>query len=534
MSTIKFRILFVIGFLSLQLLAGAIVGVLSLGYENDAIQTMYQNRLAGIRQLDQVARILLANQLNLIKLATEQHPPATEVNEVESAMSKVGAIWEEFAGDHIGPKEKQLAAEFSASYRHFIESGIQPTISALRAHDAVRASATAQGPMRESFIPVRTAVNALMKLQIDAAKSEYEQSQWLYATVRNAFIGALVCGLLLALGIGTWLVRGISRPLRTAISVAGSVAAGDLTRDIQTGAKDETGWLMQALKDMNNGLICIVDRVRLGSNDIASMSNRIAASNRDLATRTERQAAFLEETASSMEQLTTAVQQNAEHARQVGQLATSASEMAVRGEGAVAGMVGTIDSIKSSAEEIADIVGLIESIAFQTNILALNATVEAAHAGQHGAGFAVVADSVRSLAYRCTDAARDIKKLIGDAAQKVEVATQEARDAGATMAQLLESVTRVTTLTNEIASATYEQTAGIGQVSKAIQEIDKATQDNAAQVTDAAMASEALHAQADALAQTVAAFKTHGDIKPMRPMSQPGLPTVHPTMALAE
>jgi len=267
------------------------------------------------------------------------------------------------------------------------------------------------------------------------------------------------------------------------------------------------GQLMQALKDMNGSLAKIVGEVRSGTETIATASGQISRGNLDLSSRTEQQASSLEETASAMEELTGTVRQNSDNARQANTLALSASEVAVKGGAVVSQVVDTMGSINESARKIVDIIGVIDGIAFQTNILALNAAVEAARAGEQGRGFAVVATEVRNLAQRSAAAAKEIKTLIGDSVDKVVAGAKLVDQAGATMNEIVESVRHVTEIMSEITSASQEQTAGIEQVNQAISQMDQATQQNAALVEEAAAAAASMQDQAGSLVEVVGLFK---------------------------
>jgi methyl-accepting chemotaxis protein len=291
------------------------------------------------------------------------------------------------------------------------------------------------------------------------------------------------------------------------VRIASAVAAGDLTQHIAVGANDETGKLMQALKRMNDSLKDIVSRVRVGTDTIVTASGQIASGNMDLSSRTEQQASSLEETASSMEELNATVRQNEQNARAANQLALAASTVAVRGGQVVSEVVQTMGAINTASHRIADIIGVIDGIAFQTNILALNAAVEAARAGEHGRGFAVVATEVRSLAQKSAAAAREIKTLITDSVSQVQGGTRLAQQAGATMDEVVASVRQVTDMMGEISSASAEQSAGIGQVNQAIVQMDQTTQQNAALVEEAAAAAGALQEQAQQLQAAVQVFR---------------------------
>jgi methyl-accepting chemotaxis protein len=309
---------------------------------------------------------------------------------------------------------------------------------------------------------------------------------------------------------GLLLVMKLSRSFVQAIQIAQTVAAGDLTSHIDVRSKDEIGQLLIALKSMNDSLIDIVGRVRAGTETVATASGQIASGNHDLSSRTEEQAASLEETASSMEELTSTVRQNADNARQANSLASSASDIASKGSRVVAQVVETMNSINDSSKKIADIISVIDGIAFQTNILALNAAVEAARAGEQGRGFAVVASEVRNLAQRSAGAAKEIKALINDSAEKVDIGSRLAGEAGSTMDEVVSSAQHVTDIMAEIMAASQEQTVGIEQINQAIIQMDSVTQQNSALVEEASAAAESLQDQAAMLAVVVGHFKFAG------------------------
>jgi methyl-accepting chemotaxis protein len=321
-----------------------------------------------------------------------------------------------------------------------------------------------------------------------------------------------ICALALLLGsaIAWVLTHSITKPLDEAVAVANRVASGDLSGQIDASASDEIGQLFAALNEMNSSLARAVGQVRLGTDMISVASREIAAGNADLSQRTEEQASSLEETASSMEQLTATVRQNAENAHQANQLVLNASTVALKGGVVVRQVVDTMGSIKSSSGKIVDIIGVIDSIAFQTNILALNAAVEAARAGEQGRGFAVVATEVRSLAQRSAAAAKEIKTLIHDSVGQVDIGSKLVDGAGQTMDEIVSSVKRVADIMNEIASASQEQSTGIEEVNRAIAQMDEITQQNSALVEEAAAAAESMQDQAENLAEAVSIFRLAG------------------------
>jgi len=318
----------------------------------------------------------------------------------------------------------------------------------------------------------------------------------------------------------------ITRRLQRATDIARTVAAGNLGLQIETGRQDELGHLLGSMRDMNNSLAGIVDRVRQAAEMVTTASSQIAAGNTDLSSRTEEQASSLEETAASIEEMTATVNQNAQNASQANDVAASAAEVAKRGGVAVDEVVKMMESIQTSSRKISDIIGVIDSIAFQTNILALNAAVEAARAGEQGRGFAVVAGEVRSLAQRSAEAAKEIKSLITDSVGRVDAGAKLADDAGQTMSEVVTSVNRVSHIIGEIASATKEQSAGIAQVNVAVGDLDKVTQQNASLVEESTAASESLQVLARDMVDAVSVF-TLAERAPAL-----GAPAAHKTIAL--
>ncbi|WP_082551853.1 methyl-accepting chemotaxis protein [Massilia sp. Root351] len=398
----------------------------------------------------------------------------------------VGAQWQE--AQELAVKSMQLATEQIVRAEALTYPGTDYVAQTTRAIDAQFAAN--QAASKELAILLEKRVSALHRMR------------WI-------MIGSMLGLILLAGLVARMIARSVSVPLDEAVRISKRIAQGDLTAHFALEGRSETAQLMRALKDMNDSLVNIVGSVRGSIDTIGHASNDIASGNSDLSSRTEAQASNLEETAASMEQITSTVRQSADNARQADELVSSATAVASKGGQVVEQVVHTMGAINDSSRKIVDIIGVIDGIAFQTNILALNAAVEAARAGEQGRGFAVVASEVRNLAQRSASAAREIKDLINDSVQKVDAGNLLAADAGKAMSEVVDSVKRITTIMSDIVHAAQEQSSGIEQVNQAITQIDEMTQQNAALVEQAAAASESLRQQAGALSEAVSVFTLH-------------------------
>ena len=380
-----------------------------------------------------------------------------------------------------------------------LQDGDRDAAVQLLTHETLPAIETLQGDVK--------ALSAYQNKLVDQSGAAIKHN---IASAQTMLFGVGLAVLLIAAGFAWWLTRSITGPIDEAVKIAETVAAGDLTSRSDATRRDETGRLLRALTAMNESLVMIVGTVRRNSDNIATGSSQIATGNEDLSQRTEEQAANLQQTAASMEELTGTVRSNADSARAAAHLAATASDMAVRGRSAVKQVVDTMEQIASSSRKIGDIIGVIDDIAFQTNVLALNAAVEAARAGDQGRGFAVVAAEVRTLAQRSAVAAKQIKTLIHDGVEKAEIGSTQVGEAGRTMDDVATHVQHVNELIAQISAATLEQSTGIAQVGDAVAQLDQVTQQNAALVEQSAAAAESLKRQASELVDAVAVFRLDG------------------------
>ncbi|MQA18928.1 methyl-accepting chemotaxis protein [Rugamonas rivuli] len=410
--------------------------------------------------------------------------------------------------------EEKAVFDASAALRATYQKAKTDIMNAKKAGSAEEAEKLYKDVFMPSATAYQNKVQALLTLQRKAIDDTAHAID--AANDRSNMLLMVLAVLMVTIGsLAAWVIsRSITVPLKSAVDIAATVANGDLTTrfDAET-TKCEIGDLMTALKGMNDALRNVVSQVQSGTTTIATASNEIAAGNMDLSSRTEEQASSLEETASSMEELTSTVKQNAENAKQANQLAQAASDVAERGGTIVGQVVDTMGSINTSARKIVDIIGVIDGIAFQTNILALNAAVEAARAGEQGRGFAVVASEVRNLAQRSAAAAKEIKELIGNSVEQVDIGARLVQQAGTTMGDVVASVRRVTDIMGEITSASSEQSLGIDQINIAIGQMDEVTQQNAALVEQSAAAAASMQEQAARLADVASSFKLGDEVR---------------------
>jgi len=504
--SIKSRLVLLVGSLMVLVVAAAGFTVFRLKASNESLGSLYNDRVASLELLKHVGdgyndAVDVAHKVGAGTLAA----PAGAA-QVKADLAKIAQHWKEYYSSSLDEQELPLVRQ-AAPLMAKADVLLAQLAASLDKGDADAVRSLAATALYPAVDPTAEVVDKLAGLQLEAAGAEYGAAQKLYGVVLLTTVAVSAAVLLLAALASLSLVRSITGGLRIAVKVAQTVAAGDLGSQVVVDRRDEIGALLTALKLMNESLVTIVGDVRHASDSIATGSSQIAHGNADLSQRTEEQASNLQQTAASMEQLTATVQHNAETARRASALAVEASSVATHGGEMVGQVVATMDGITDSSRKIADIIGVIDGIAFQTNILALNAAVEAARAGEQGRGFAVVASEVRSLAQRSATAAKEIKVLIGESVGKVESGTRLVGDAGRTMGDIVNQVQRVSTLIAEISDACDEQSRGIGQIGDAVVQLDQVTQQNAALVEESAAAAESLRSQADTLARTVATFR---------------------------
>jgi len=492
-------------------LLSIVIGLARLSSVAEATREMVASPVQTERLMSDWARNINMGVTRTIAIAKSSDPSlASYFSEEAAASSKAsGALQKSIESLIESDKEKSLFAEIGEQRKMYLS--VRDQIYALKkegkADEANQLLEQKFKPASEVFI---SKVQALLKLQRDQIDEAAKGIDETYAASHSLMIALGVVSLLLSV-VCAWLISGsITKPLVRATSVARQVAEGDLTAHIDNGSTDEVGQLLSSLQDMQASLVRVVSNVRAGSDNVATASAEIAQGNDDLSARTESQASALEQTSASMEELSSTVQQNADNARQANQLAMNASAVAIRGGEVVNQVVETMKGINDSSQKIADIIGVIDGIAFQTNILALNAAVEAARAGEQGRGFAVVASEVRSLAGRSADAAKEIKSLINASVERVAQGTAQVDQAGVTMTEVVSSIRRVTDIMGEISAASNEQALGVAQVGEAVTQMDQATQQNAALVEEMAAAASSLRTQSNELVQVVAVFKLDG------------------------
>ncbi|KVX45008.1 methyl-accepting chemotaxis protein [Burkholderia cepacia] len=514
--TVRTKLIMAFGLLTCTVVLVSIVGIVSLGNANAAFDDYVNGTNARANLADKIRfavdrrAIAARNQV----LAASPRDADIEKEAALQADHEVGALMGELTnavreGSGASDKARELVRQIGAVEAQYgpVARAIVDAAANNRRDQAITMINEQCRPLLAQLVAATDTYATYSRARADQLVKESDDR---YTSRRLMLIAICIAAAAAAALSGLVITRGLLRSLGTEPAVlsdiAGHIAAGNLGAEATTGAAP-AGSVLASMRDMQANLIRLISEVRIASGNVATGAGEIASGNQDLSSRTEQQAASLQETASSMEQLTSTVRLNADNAQQASGLANNASEVAQRGSSAVGLMVDTMTDISASSAKIAEITGIIEGIAFQTNILALNAAVEAARAGEQGRGFAVVASEVRSLAQRSSSAAKEIRELISQSVRKIEDGSHIANNAGDTMSEVTHAISRVTDIMGEIAAASSEQSRGIEQVNLAITQMDEVTQQNAALVEQAAAASKSLEEQGNRLAEAVSLFR---------------------------
>jgi methyl-accepting chemotaxis protein len=500
---------------ALMLLVVAINAKLGLnGIRND-VDLMLSDRLIKVKLLAHIGDDvnLQARAVRNLIIMDGDAQRQEEIKSIAAATERIAQAYNKLQAMLTTAEGRELFDKLMAQRSGFVTERDELT-KAVQAGDLGAAKAILLDKLRPRQLTYQKQIDELAGFQEELMDEAGNRTTATVAQVTMLTLGATLVGLLVAVGAGVLVTRSVTGPVGQVVGTLRQVADGDLTVEVVVTRTDEVGELQRALSDTVAALRRVVSEVRSGVDSVTTASSQIAAGNLDLSSRTEQQASSLQETASSMEELTSSVRQNADTAHAASRLAASASSAASRGGDVVGQVVGTMDEINASSRKVVDIIGVIDSIAFQTNILALNAAVEAARAGEQGRGFAVVASEVRVLAQRSAEAAKEIKTLIGASVDRVETGSRQVADAGQAMQDIVEEVRKVNELIGEIAGTAGEQSRGIEQINQAVTQMDQVTQQNAALVEEGSAAASSLAQQAQALADVVAAFRLHASTPP--------------------
>jgi methyl-accepting chemotaxis protein I, serine sensor receptor len=506
--TLQARIALTMGFLAALMVAIGVLGLLGTIRANHANQDTYQNKLTAATNIGNAEIYIARTRLVLDRVALHPDDPKTQeqIERASGFFAKSDEWWQTFVDQPHEPNEASLIGD-ATERRRGMRDAVAAFIDAIRTHDAARVDNIAMTQLSALYSQMSAANDKVKDALYANAKRNYDAAQASFRIYSILSVVMIAIGVIAAALSWVSLRRAIMTPLKEALAHFEAIAAGDLNRRIDLHREDEMGLLMRGVAQMQSSLAGTVREVRTSTESIATATQQIASGTMDLSVRTEEQAASLQETAASMSELTTTVKQNEENARTARKLADNASSVATRGNEVVERVVGTMGGIDDSSRKISDITGIIEGIAFQTNILALNAAVEAARAGEQGRGFAVVASEVRSLAQRSSAAAKEIKDLIAESVETVAEGSGLVADAGRTMREVLGAVRDVATIMGEIASAAEQQRMGIEQVDTAVSQMDSITQQNAALVEQATAAAQALSEQSTRMRGHVETFK---------------------------
>ncbi|CAD6544676.1 hypothetical protein LMG28727_04311 [Paraburkholderia kirstenboschensis] len=514
-----------------------VLGLTALGSASKSLDRIARGDLVAIHALDDASAYLLRSRVSLDRFTALTAAGDTETAKkvLDRAVELYGFSnknWQTYVDAPKNGVDQAQMDELLARRTALVRDGMEPEFAALRANDMAAYHAIADTKISPMFVSYDNAASLVIKNLQQQAVDQQAAAQSNISLMTTLIVAFAALALLLVIGLRFALRGLIVQPLQDATECFERIAAGDLSEAIEVRSRNEIGRLFAGIKRMQESMASMVTAVRSSTESIDTGAREIAMGNTDLSQRTEQQAASLQETASSMEQLTGTVRQNAENARQASQLAVNASDIATRGGEVVSQVVTTMQDIASSSSKVVDIIGVIEGIAFQTNILALNAAVEAARAGEQGRGFAVVAGEVRSLAQRSASAAKEIKELIGDSTDKVQSGSALVGRAGTTMDEIVQAVRRVTDIMGEISAASEEQSGGIEQVNRAVVQMDEVTQQNAALVEEAAAAAGSLEDQTRQLQAVLSGWKVASS--PARSFAAPAQPQVKARAAVGK
>jgi len=490
------------------------IGVRSMAQINERDQALYEKDLVGVSLVKQstIEMLYVGRSIRNVILAPSEERRVVSLGRIEKSLASLKENIEKTKPTIHTEKGRALLGNVTSKLPEYL-TAVEQMLAIAKKEGVGSTRESAEflfGPFSKKVNEMDEAMQALVALKEENAKKFVDANNATFQGARALLLALTFGSLMLGVGLGLLITRGLMKQLGgepdAAAAVARKVAAGDLSSTIQVDAGD-TASIMAALSQMQQNLVSVISNVRMNAEGVATASSQIAMGNTDLSQRTEEQASALQQTAATMDQFGTTVGTNADNAKMANQLAVNAAQIAGRGGEVVGQVVNTMKGIDASSKRIAEIIGVIDGIAFQTNILALNAAVEAARAGEQGRGFAVVASEVRSLAGRSAEAAKEIKSLIGASVDQVEQGTQLVDQAGQTMEEVVLAIKRVSDVVGEISAASMEQNTGVSQIGQAVNQLDQTTQQNAALVEESAAAAQSLDQQARELVSAVSVFK---------------------------